>query len=62
MEQLIIKIEDQRLQALKEIKSLKAEKLYIWGNGSYSRDIRQYLRNVGHYKGEIQFLVDAPYL
>ena len=61
MEQLIIKTEDQRLQALKEIKSLKAEKLYIWGNGSYSRDIRQYLRNVGHYKGEIQFLVDAPY-
>ena len=61
MKQLIIKTDDQRLKALEEIKNLNAEKLYIWGSGSYSRDIERYLRTVGCYKGPIQFLVDDVY-
>jgi len=61
MEQLIIKTEDRRLKALEELRSLNSEILYIWGNGSYSRDIEDYLRTVGHYDGHIMFLVDDEY-
>jgi len=61
MEQLIIKTEDRRLKALEELRSLKSEILYIWGNGTYSKDIKDYLRTVGHYEGHIMFLVDDEY-
>lgn len=61
MEALVIKTEDQRLKALDEIKKTRSEKLYIWGNGIYSREIEEYLRTEGHFEGQIQFIVDDAY-
>ena len=49
------------MKDLEEIRRLKSEVLYIWGNGSYSRDIRDYQRTVSHYEGQIFYLVDDEY-
>ena len=61
MNRIIIKTEDKRMRLLEEINNLGSEVLYIWGNGSYSRDIEKYLRTVGNYKGQIRFIVDDAY-
>lgn len=61
MKKLTIKTEDQRLKLLDEINSLRSNNLYIWGNGIYSKIIRDYLREVGHYGERIQFLTDDKY-
>ena len=58
---LNIETHDKRLQVLSRIKSLNSEKLYIWGDGTYSLVIIDYLRTVGCYKGQIVSIVDDDY-
>lgn len=59
MTQLRIKTQDSRLKDLEEIQ--KSEIVYIWGCGSYSRDIKEYLQNVGSYTGRIIYITDDEY-
>lgn len=58
---LNIETHDKRLQVLSRIKSLNSEKLYIWGDGTYSLVIIDYLRTVGCYPGQIVSIVDDDY-
>ena len=60
MRSLYIKTDDQRLKKLREIKS--SETVYIWGNGSYSKTISEYLRETGKFKGRLIKIVDDEYL
>ena len=60
MKSLYIKTEDKRLNDLKKIKS--SEIVYIWGNGSYSKTISEYLRETGGFNGRLIKIVDDEYL
>ena len=58
---LNIETHDKRLQVLSRIKSLNSEKLYSWGEGTYSLVIIDYLRTVGCYPGQFVSIVDDDY-
>lgn len=60
MKQLIIKTDDSRNRKLDEINQLSPGRLYIWGDGFYSRSIREYFRQNG-YSGEISVIIDDEY-
>ncbi len=55
---LIIQTKDARIEALKEIRHLNPDKLYIWGDGVYGQSIREYIRTVGGYTGTMIAIVD----
>ena len=44
---LSIHTTDKRLKMLQEIRDINPETIYIWGNGTYSREIKKYLNDVG---------------
>lgn len=59
--QLIIKTNDLRLKILNEISNLNADRVYIYGNGTYSRIIREFLQTEGKFQGWIRTIVDDEF-
>lgn len=59
--QLTVKVDDRRLKILDEIKALNSDHLFLWGSGSYSRNIKHFLQVEGGYKGTILTIVDDSY-
>ena len=56
---LRIKTDDQRMEILEKIRD--CARVYLWGGGSYSRTIAEYLRTAGGYSGQIISVVDDAY-
>ncbi len=59
MDHLTIKTKDRRVESLEQI--CRSDIVYVWGGGSYSNDIIDYIRSVGGYTGEIIRIVDDEY-
>lgn len=58
---LEIKTRDRRHEAIGDMIRLRPEKVYIWGGGAYSRNIRDYLRSHWEEIGTIITVVDDEY-
>ena len=59
MNPLKIKTDDKRINELRELR--RYDLIYIWGSGSYSKDIIDYIRVAGQYEGSITQIVDDAY-
>ena len=58
---LEIKTEDERKRLLSQIIALKPDKIFIWGNGTYSQIIREFIVTEGNFCGKFLSIIDDEY-